>query len=172
MMDIVNVRYPSATLWFLGTGLSRTQPRWISSNEKEYRRSFTYIIEGMLQRAKNLKSGVKIVSGGEITVGYCHESIEELRTTTQERNKEYAKVLQTHPNLYLGGTIAPWLNKEAKRGWMAKGKCGKSKIENLAEFTPLITYLLSTYKYVWVYGAWAGGYEPFKDPHEEIRVEY
>jgi len=165
MMDIVNARYPSAVLWLPVTGLTRV-------TGSAFDNSFTYIVEGMLQRAKSLNSRATIVAGGEDSMAYCEQSLSGLRSVVQTRDQAYAKLLRAYPNLQLGGTIAPWLSLEGRKGWMLNFRnCGNSTIKTLAEFTPLVDYLLSHYKYVWIYAASAGGYNPLKYPHQELHVD-
>lgn len=165
MMDIVNARYPSAVLWLPVTGLTQV-------TGSAYNNSFTYIVEGMLQRAKSLNSSATIVAGGEDSMAYCEQSLSGLRSVVQTRDQAYAKVLREYPNLQLGGTIAPWLSLESRKGWMLTYRnCGNSTIKTLADFTPLVDYLLSHYKYVWIYAASAGGYDPLTYPHQELHVD-
>lgn len=162
IMDIVNAKYPSAVLLFLTTGLTKTTLIGAS-----YTNSFSYIVEGMLQRAKTLHSSAKIVSGGEITLGYCEESLSGLRENVAARRRAFAPVMQRYPNLYLGGTIAPWLDIKTRKGWMTNFRnCDVSTIKTLGDFDPLVDYLLSQYDFVWIYGASAGGYNAYEIPHQ------
>ncbi len=161
MCDIANQKYPGCTIWFLATGLTRT--RRVPTGGRQYMRSFTYIVQGLLERAKSTRSGIILVSGGEITVGYCPQNIQDLREHIRRRQMDYAPLLKAYPNLRLGGTAAPWMSRREKTGWMRLRKCGTSKIAGIEDFEPLVKELMASYRYVWVYSAWAGGYDPFED---------
>jgi hypothetical protein len=165
LMDIVNAQYPSAVILLPVTGLTRV-------NGATYVSSFSYIVDGMLRRAKDLNSKATIVAGGEYTLGYCELSLSGLKSTIQTRNQAYAPLLRKYPNLKLGGTIAPWLSEASKTGWMRDyHNCPDSTIKNLADFTPLVNELLSSYRYVWIYAAGVGGYNPLKYPHQELHLD-
>ena len=159
LVDIAEKEYPDATLWFLFTGLGSPVRKVNPFSEKEYR-TVTYIIQGMLERAKELGSKLKFVSGGEL-MGYCYESLDDLKEKIKKRNVQFTSALKIFPNLYLGGTIAPWDKPELKKGWMLKGKCGKSDLKSIDDFKPLISHLLKSYNYVWIYAAGATRYDPF-----------
>ncbi len=165
MCDITDKQYPGATLWFLDTGLAEPLGGGIRSTLSFWKgrryRAFTYIVRGLLERAGTAHSRITVVSGGEISLTYCQESLEGLKQNIKQRGIAYEGLLKEYPNLALGGTIAPWVSREAKRGWMKKDNCASSKISDLEGFRPLIRELLVSYNYVWIYGAWAGGYDPF-----------
>lgn len=165
LIDLADQEYPGATLWFFATGLGRTKRSLNPLTPKEYRRLASYIIHGMLERAKEKKSTLKIVSGGEIGLGLCHLNLNDLKETIKQRNKDFTPALSQLPNLYLGGIIAPWAKAEARQQWMLEKKCGKSQLKTLDDFKPLIAELARSYKYVWIYAASAAGYDPYSgDP--------
>ena len=161
MCDIADKQYPGATMWFLDTGLSGKGSRPFFSSGRHYR-SFTHIILGLLERAGSKHSRITVISGGEISLTYCQKSLEGLEQRIKQRGMDYEPLLEKYPNLALGGTIAPWISSGAKKGWMKEGNCGASKIKDLDEFRPLVKKLLASYNHVWIYGAWAGGYDPFR----------
>ncbi len=166
---IADETYPDATLWFLFTGLGDPLRSLNPFSKKEYM-SVTYIIQGMLEHAKENGSKLKFVSGGMYSLGYCYESLENLKNKIRSRNADFEEPLNTFPNLLLGGTIAPWADSELKKeGYFTKGICGKSELKNLSDFRPLIKFLLQSYKYVWLYTDGTLGYNPY-DP--ETASEY
>jgi hypothetical protein len=160
---IADETYPEATLWFLFTGLGTPLRSLNPLAEKEYR-SVTYIVEGMLEHAKENGSKLKFVSGGMLSLGYCSESLEDLKTKIRSRSVGFEKPLGSFPNLFLGGTIAPWDDAGLKKeGYFTMGECGNGKLKDLNDFLPLMQYLLESYKYVWIYAAGAVAYNPY-DP--------
>ena len=161
LMRIADETYPDATLWFLFTGLGTTVRSINPFTNKEYL-SVTYIIQGMLEYAREHSSNIRLVSGGELSLGYCYESLENLENKIRSRNADFEQPLHSYPNLRLGGTIAPWNDTGLKKeGYFTKGTCGRSKLKNLNNFRPLIKYLLESYKYVWIYADSTVGYNPY-----------
>lgn len=163
LVNITEKEYPKAILWFLSTDFGFSE-NYINPSIEDGYRTITYIILGMLQRARELKSELKFVEGGEISLGllgYCYLSLEDLEETTRKRKEQYKAMLATYPNFYLGGTIAPWDDIHSKKDWMTKGKCGKSKLSNIKDFKPLYQHLFSCYQYVWIYAAKAANYNPY-----------
>lgn len=159
---IADETYPDATLWFLFTGLGTPMRSLNPLADKEYR-SVTYIVEGMLEYAKEKGSRLKIVSGGELSLGYCHLSLDDLKQNVKERYAGFKTALESYPALKLGGTIAPWNDAKLKKGWTLGGPCGRSALKTAGDFGPLVAYLAKSYGYVWIYAASAVGYDPYND---------
>ncbi len=150
--------YPDAVIWFLFTYLGR-EPRAFWQTE-EYQ-SVAYIALGMLEEAAARRLPLRFVSGGEVGLGYCSRSLEELQGKIQRRARIFAPLLAKYPHLSLGGTIAPWNDRQAKKGWMAAKTCGRSPLQNLEDFTPFIATLAANYDYLWIYATPMAGYDPF-----------
>ncbi len=124
--------------------------------------SVTYIVQGMLEYAKEKGSDIKLVSGGMLSLGYCYKSLDDLKDKVGSRNTDFEKSSTTYPNLALGGTIAPWMDsKLRKKGYFTKGVCGRSGLKVIGDFRPLIKYLLESYNYVWLYTDATLGYNPY-----------
>jgi len=160
IIDVVAAEYPQAILWFGFTGLA-TPLQLAKRGEQKELLSPAFIVQGMLARAKELGLPVKIVSGGQVSLGYCQESLAGLQTTIQTRQQQFAPWLSTYPQLALAGTIAPWADARRKSGWLLKRKCGQATMQNLDDFKPLFRELLQTYRYIWIYAAGAAGYDPY-----------
>lgn len=162
LLDIADSENPQAVIWFLATDLGKTRPNiW---GEREYRCTETYLVHGMLVRAKEKHSHIKIVSGGQSSLGYCFLSLEDLEQKMAKREKDFAPIIKEYPNLFLGGTLAPWPSSDLKKGWMLRDNCGKSNLTNITDFQPLVAKLLENYRYVWIYAAGAAGYDPYSEP--------
>ncbi len=153
LADITEDEYPDAMLWFFYTRV------WL---DKEYR-SETYIILGLLKRAKQKGLKLKVISGGESGLGYCYTSLQDLQGKIVWRRERVAPIIAAYPNLYEGGVIAPWDDPGMKRGWMTERKCGQSPFKSAQDFKPLIGLLLRSYQFVWIYSCWAAQYDPY-DP--------
>ena len=155
-INLVNIaleEYPEAIIWILFDGFFRNIPN---------RHTLACIVEAMLETAKELKAPLKVVSGGEIGIGYCHESLRDLEAKIVERDQIYKPLVEKYaPILQLGGTIAPWDNAKKKKGWMLKDSCGQAPFRNINDFKPLFKKLFQAYNYVWIYAASAAGYNPW-----------
>jgi hypothetical protein len=158
LMAIAHAEYPQAVIWFNFTGIAPEKTwRILAKNEL---RTTGYLVLGMLEKAKDLESRIIIVSGGELE-GYCYESLADLEESTAARQERFAGLLETYPQLRLGGTIAPWADRDQKKGWDLSGTCGKSQLKDLNDFKPLIQHLLRVYDYVWIYASGDAGYNPY-----------
>ena len=96
-------------------------------------------------------------------------SLADLEKKIELRAKGSAEFIAQYPNLRLGGVISPWKRADERKDWMLKDGCVKSTLRNMADFQPLITRLLTTYDYVWIYAASAAPYNPYD---EEIASVY
>jgi hypothetical protein len=115
----------------------------------------------MLERAKEKKSRLEIICGGELW-GYCFKNSEDLGRRIADRKKQYHPFLQQYPNLTLAGTIAPWADASDRWLWMLKyTRCLESEADKMHDFQPLIQQLIESYGYVWVYAADAAHYDPY-----------
>jgi hypothetical protein len=141
----------------------------------------TYVIQGMLDEAKKKHYQLTLVSGGEgmDELGFCHPSLNggshSLEAAAKSFSNEFAPFLNPgsqsyYPNLQLGGTIAPWANSSQLIGWLVQnppqttaGYCGEAAqtLRTASDFIPLLHYLFTSYKYVWVLAAWDGRYSPY-----------
>jgi hypothetical protein len=117
----------------------------------------------MLERIRDKNMKLKIVSGGMLSLGYCYESLDDLKAMIDERhNKLKDKISKYDPSLRLGGTIAPWHDVRLKKeGYFTRGKCGKNNLNNMDDFEPLLKHLFNSYQYVWIYAASMLGYNPY-----------
>jgi hypothetical protein len=150
MTDVANKTYPEATIWSLFCPLNEKWPR-----------TTTYICIGLLERAKQTKSKLTFVAGGEVGLGYCHKNLSSLEEKIKTRDKNFAPYLQQYPVLKLGGTIAPWSHKGRKSGWTTEGECGISEFLDINAFRDVFLKLFRAYPYVWIYAAEKAGYDPF-----------
>ncbi|MBI5252034.1 MAG: hypothetical protein HY912_21275, partial [Desulfomonile tiedjei] len=148
MTDIINATYPDAVIWSL---TARFYEMTLSPGRYS---SVTWIQMGMLDRAKETHSRMKLVEGGENSMWYCHLSLADLNSDMNKRAGWYAPALKAWPNNFrMGATISPWQDVAHKSGWLTVGECGASQAKTIAEFVPMFTRLMTAYDYVWIYAA-------------------
>lgn len=163
LADLTREIYPEAVVWFLFTGLGEPDYHKLGSGQSVYR-SLTYLVLGFLERTGEKPGAIKVISGGEISLGYCHPSAEAMGRKIAARQAAFREILQRYPNLHLAGTLAPWHDAALKKPghYFSQGDCDNS-LKNLDDFQPLLRLLFSSYRLNWLYAAWGAGYHPWDD---------
>lgn len=96
-------------------------------------------------------------------LGYCHNSVEDLRQAIEKRSAAFAPLLHKYDGiLELAGTMTLWSDRSAKKNWVAQGACGASSAANVEDFIPYMELLFRSYHYNWLYGSSNGGYFAFQ----------
>jgi len=72
MADVAAVQYPDATIWLLFTGLA--PPGYKTPDNQHYYLSPAYVAMGLLDEIQKRNFSLKVLSGGEVGLGYCHSS--------------------------------------------------------------------------------------------------
>ncbi len=161
MADIAAEEYPRATLWFFFTGFTRPDYRMIGG--QPYYMAATYIVEGLLDQIQKRRLPVRVLSGGEVGLGYCHKSVEDLRAAIEKRAAAFGPFLSKYRGiLELAGTMTLWSDRSAKKNWVAQGVCGDSSAATVEDLVPYMELLFRTYRDVWLYGSPNGGYYAFQ----------
>ena len=161
MADVASVEYPDATLWFLFTGFTRTDYRVIEG--RPYYLAATYITQGLLDQIQQRNLTLRVLSGGEVGLGYCHTSVDDLRQAIDRRSAAFAPLLQKYNGiLELAGTMTLWSDRTAKKNWVAQGACGTSSAATVEDLIPYMEFLFRSYRYNWLYGSPNGGYSAFQ----------
>lgn len=161
MADISSAEYPGASIWFLFTGFTRLERSGIDS--RPYALAATYIAEGLLDQIQRQHLPIRVLSGGEVGLGYCHTSIDDLRKAIENRAAAFAPLLQKYNGiLELAGTMTLWSDRSAKKSWAANGACGASSAATVEDLIPYMELLFRTYRYNWFYGSPNGGYLAFQ----------
>jgi hypothetical protein len=158
LANLAQESYPASTLWFLFTGLDR-----LDKPEKDRVLSVAYIVVGLLDEVRNKKYNLTVVSGGELSLNYCSNSIQDLNNKIDTRRANYSSLLHKNPALRLGGTIAPWNDLDLARKRFIRKICPKATMARVGDFKPMLEKLMITYDYVWIYAATSMQFEPF-DP--------
>jgi hypothetical protein len=160
MADTAAAEYPSAIIWILFTGFTRPDYRIIDG--QHYFLAGTYIVEGLLDEIQQQHFELNVLSGGELGLGYCHNSIEDLRRAIDKRAAIFAPLLQKYKDiLELAGTMTLWSDRSARKNWVAEGACGSSSAATVEDLTPYMELLFRSYRYNWIYGSPNGGYFAF-----------
>ena len=161
MADSAAAEYPGATLWFLFTGFTRTDYRVIEG--RPYYLASTYIVEGLLDEIQQHHLPLRVLSGGEVGLGYCHNSVDDLRQAIEKRAAAFAPLLRKYSGiLELAGTMTLWSDRSAKKNWVAQGACGSSSAASIEDLIPYMELLFRSYRYNWLYGSPNGGYFAFQ----------
>lgn len=162
MADMAAAQYPHAMIWVLFTGFTRPDYRRIDGQPSFL--AGTYILQGLLDRIEQQRFALRVLAGGEMGLGYCHSSVEDLRQAIQKRDASFAPHLRKYSgSLELAGTMTLWSDATAKKNWVAEGACGKSSATTVEDLIPYMELLFRSYRYNWIYGSPNGGYLAF-DP--------
>lgn len=160
MADAAAAQYPNATLWFLFTGL--THPDYKVVGNQSYYPSPAYIVTGLLDEIQEKNLQLKVLTGGEGSIGYCHVSIAEFQDKINDRRERMGAVMRRfQPALELAGTMTLWSDPSAKRGWVKQYPCGSASAATVEDLQPYLELLLRSYRYNWIYGSADGGYDAF-----------
>ena len=160
MADSAGEIYPHAMIWLLFSGL--THPGYKRLNGVPYYPSPTYFSIGMMDEIIAKKLPVKVLAGGEGRIGYCHESVSDLKSAIAMRQSDLADDLRKYSGvLELGGTMALWSERKVKQGWLTEGSCKTSNADTVEDLGPFLELLLRTYRYNWIYATSEGNYLPF-----------
>ena len=162
MADISAAEYPGASIWLLFTGYTRPEYRVIDG--QPYYLAATYIAEGLLDQIQKKHLPLRVLSGGEVGLGYCHNSVQDLRRAIEKRAAAFAPLLEKYNGiLELAGTMTLWSDRSAKKNWVAQGACGTSSAATVEDLIPYMELLFRSYRYNWIYGSTNGGYFAFQD---------
>jgi hypothetical protein len=159
MANLAAQQFPHATLWFAFTGFTHAGYKLIDN--QPYYPSPTYIAMGLLDEIKNEHLPLKVLAGGEGSLAYCHDSLDQFRDAIQDREAKFAPQLQTYRDaLELAGTMTLYSDRSEMQDWVKKD-CSASSAQKLEDLQPYLELLLKTYRYNWIYGSGDGGYLPF-----------
>jgi hypothetical protein len=160
MADLAADAYPHATIWLLFTGL--THAGYKKLDGVPYYPSPTYVSIGLLDEIGKKRLPLKVLAGGEGSIGYCHDSLNQFKESIQQRQADLAADLQKYNGvLELAGTLALWSDRSAKRDWLNQGSCKACDADSIEALQPYIELLMKTYRYNWLYGTSEGNYLPF-----------
>ena len=159
LAEIAAEEYPGALVWALFTGLDG-EPRYGCGGML---RTTAYLFEGFLEKAVRDGLRLKVVDGGETSVGYYNPSLEALRARVSSRALRAKPFLDRYGGkLVLAAPIAPYRDAYATSGWLRRAIGSSPPLKTLDDLIPLFRELLETYRLIWVYAASAASFFPFK----------
>ncbi len=169
MADIAAKEYPDSILWFLFTGLTHAGYKTYSTTP--YYPSPAYIAIGLLDEITRLHLPLKVLAGGEGSIGYCHENLQEFRSAIHKREIDLHDQLQKYQGvLSLAGTMTLWSDQASKKDWVNEGNCKTSAAATVEDLEPYLELLFSSYRFNWIYASGDGNYLPFS-PENATRFD-
>src|SRR5215475_6275033 len=88
LADSAAKEFPRAVLWFLFTGFTHKDFKVI--NGKSYYPTPVYIASGLLDRIQSRGYSLRLISGGEGSIGYCHETLPAFQEAIDRRASSFA----------------------------------------------------------------------------------
>jgi len=168
LADSAAEQFPKAVLWFLFAGFTHKDFKTI--NGKSYYPTPVYIATGLLDRIKSRGYSLAVISGGEGSIGYCHETIGTFQEALDRRSAAFAPVLKEYDGtLELAGTLTLWDSRASKSGFVSEGDCAKASASTIEDLQPYLELMMRTYRYNWIYGSTNGGYFAF-DSQRNSRI--
>lgn len=161
MADIAATEYPKAMLWLFFTGFSH--PGYKTFDGQPYYPSPTYVAMGMLDEIQARHFELKVLSGGEGSLAYCHRTVQDFQAAIQKRGLDFASQLQKYRGtLDLGGTITMWNKPSARSDWTPQGDCAASTAATAEDFEPYLELMFRSYRYNWIWLSAESGYNAFE----------
>jgi hypothetical protein len=165
MAQIASKEFPDAIVWTLISGLSPNSHILDYSEEDSTCR---FILLGLMDGARQRDLKLMLVDGGEDSLGYCHKSGAALNEDISAREQRFTSLFQQYrDSLTLGGTIVLWRDSASRSDWLTTGQCGSSDVRQLQEFSPYLRSLFQSYRFVWIYAATAGKWDPLDPAQSE-----
>jgi hypothetical protein len=168
MADTAADTFPNAVLWFCFTGFTHKDFKTI--NGKSYYPTPVYIAIGLLKQIQKRNYSLRLLSGGEGSIGYCHENVPTFREAIERRAAAFAPILKQYdPILELAGTLTVWDERANKSGFISEGDCARASASTIEELQPYLEMMMRVYRYNWIYGSANGGYFAF-DSERNARI--
>jgi len=164
MADVAAQEYPGAILWFLFTGF--THPGYKTYDGVPYYPSPTYVAMGLLDEIAQQNLRLKVLTGGEGSLSYCHDTLEDLRSAIRQRQADLQAMLHRYEGiLEMAGTMTLWSDRGDK-----VSLCKGSTAASVEELQPYLELLLRSYRYNWIWGSGDGNYYAF-EPNSAPRFD-
>jgi len=160
MADSAAEQYSNAVLWFCFTGFTHKDFKAIDG--KSYYPTPVYIAIGLLDEIQKRGYSLHVISGGEGSIGYCHETLAAFREAIDRRAAAFDPILKKYDGVFeLAGTLTVWDERANKSGFVGEGDCAKASASSIEDLQPYLELIMRTYRYNWIYGSTNGGYFAF-----------
>ena len=154
MADIAEQEYPGAVLWFLFTGL--THAGYKTYFGVPYYPSPVYVAIGLLDEIAQKATHLKVLTGGEASLGYCHNTLDDLRSAIIQRASDMHAILEKYRGIFeMAGTMTLWSDRAGNH------VCNSATATSVEELQPYLELLLKSYRYNWIWGSADGNYLAF-----------
>lgn len=154
MADIAEREYPDAVLWFLWMGF--THAGYKTYYGVPYFPSPAYIAIGLLDEIGRKKMRLKVITGGEGSLAYCHNTLQDFQSAIAKRAFDMKPTLEKYgANLEMAGTMTLWKNGTAS------GLCRGASAVTVEDLEPYLELLLRSYRYDWIWASGDAGYLAF-----------
>jgi hypothetical protein len=154
MADVAAEQYPGATLWFLWMGF--THPGYKTYDGVPYYPSPTYIAMGLLNEIAQKKLNLRVLTGGEGSLAYCHDTLGDFQTAIAKREMDLRGTLDKYKGiLEMAGTMTLWRDRASN------GVCKTASANSIEDLQSYLELLLKSYRYNWIWGSADGGYLAF-----------
>jgi hypothetical protein len=154
MADVAADKDPGATIWFLFTGFTHAAYKTYSG--VPYYPSPTYVAMGFLDEIAQKKLNVKVLAGGEGSLGYCHDTLADFRSSVDDRAGQFKPVLDKYGStLQMAGTMTLWSDRTANN------VCKTATANSIEDLEPYLEFMMRSYRYDWIWGSADGGYVAF-----------
>jgi len=154
MADIASQEYPDSVLWFLWTGL--THAGYKTYDGVSYYPSPTYIAIGLLDEIAQKRLRLRVLTGGEGSLGYCHDTLDDFRSAIGKRDSDMKSTLEKYSGiLETAGTMTLWSDRRANQ------VCKTASAPTIEDLEPYLDLLFESYRYNWIWASGDGGYLAF-----------
>lgn len=154
MADIAAEEYPDAVLWFFWTGFTHAGYKTYSG--VPYYPSPTYIAIGLLDEIGRQKTHLKVLTGGEGSMGYCFDNFAAMQSAIAKRASDTQPALDKYNGiLEMAGTMTLWSDRASNN------TCKTATAASIQDLEPYIELLMRSYRYDWIWASGDGGYLAF-----------
>lgn len=154
MADIAAEEFPEAVLWFFWTGFTHAGYKTYSG--VPYYPSPTYISIGLLDEIAQKKLHLKVLTGGEGSMGYCFDTLAAMQSAISKRASDTKPALDRYNGaLEMAGTMTLWIDHASNI------TCKTATAASIADLEPYIELLMKSYRYDWIWASGDGGYLAF-----------
>jgi hypothetical protein len=135
--ELAAAEYPGAMIGFLFTGFGRPNYRVIQRDL--YNLAATYMVEGLRDQAQQHHFSFRVLSGGVVGLGDCHNSADDFRHAIEQRAAAFAPPLQKYNRiLEPAGTMTLRSDRSATKNGADQGACGTSSAATVEDLIPYI----------------------------------